>query len=370
MRIGFDVSHIQKTRAGIGQHAYQLLKALITADDTNEYILHGWSFGIDKQAIANVAQGRTKLSVRRIPGAVKQFYWNKLRLPNIESLLGEIDVFHSSDPFLPPTLGRRICTVHDLAYRKFPEWLERKVIRDDRFVRRSVDLADAVIVPSQQTKLDLIEIMDVDRNKIHIVNVPPNSIFSSAKAESDLKVKEKFSLAKPYILFVGTVEPRKNIPSIVKAFETVPDRVDLVIVGKKGWHTEESLRSIESSSAKARIHYLEYVTDEELASLYRRALCFVYPSFYEGYGFPLLEAMASGIPIITSNNSSMREIADGVALLVSPSSVEDIAEAMNMLVSDEVRRVEMRQRGMHIVEQYTAERAAKSVLNIYNSLAS
>ncbi len=370
MRIAFDVSHIQKNRAGIGRHAFQLIKALLAEDKTNEYILHGWSFGIDKKAISRLANSRTKLSIAQIPGDVKRFYWNKLRTPNIEKFIGNIDLFHSSEPFLPPTNSRTICTVHDLAYKKFPELFESKVVEADEFVQRSVQAADAVIVPSQQTRVDLIEMMSVDAKKIHVVNLPPDEIFSSTKTSSDLLVKEKFFLAKPYILFVGTIEPRKNIPSIVKAFESVPERVDLVLVGKKGWHTEESFRAINSPAVKARIHYLEYVTDEELASLYRQALCFVYPSIYEGYGFPLLEAMASGIPIITSNNSSMRELADGVALLVNPTSVDDLAEAMNMLVGDEVRRVEMRQRGMHIVEQYTAERVAKSVLNIYGSLAS
>lgn len=370
MRIGFDVSHIQKNRAGIGRHALQLIKALLAEDKTNEYVLHGWSFGIDKDAISLLANSRTKLSIARIPGDVKRFYWNKLRTPNIEKLIGNIQLFHSSDPLLPPTNARTICTVHDLAYKKFPMLFERQVVECDEFVKQSVHVADAVIVPSQQTRLDLVEMMGMDESKIHVVNLPPDGIFSSTKTNSDASVKEKFLLARPYILFVGTIEPRKNIPSIVKAFESVPDRVDLVLVGKKGWHTEESFRAIHSSAEKTRIHYLEYVTDEELASLYRQALCFVYPSLYEGYGFPILEAMASGIPIITSNNSSMREIADGVALLVSPSSVEELAEAMNMLVADEVRRVEMRQRGMQIVQQYTAEGAAKSVLKIYSSIAS
>ena len=177
----------------------------------------------------------------------------------METLLGNIQLFHSADPFLPPTNARTICTVHDLAYKKFPEWFEGKVVADDEFVQRSVRAADAVIVPSQQTKSDLVEILKVDSAKVHVVNLPPDQIFSSTKTQSDLLVKEKFLLARPYILFVGTIEPRKNIPSIVEAFESVPNKIDLVLAGKKGWHTEESLKAIESSSVKERIHYLEYV---------------------------------------------------------------------------------------------------------------
>jgi glycosyltransferase involved in cell wall biosynthesis len=131
---------------------------------------------------------------------------------------------------------------------------------------------------------------------------------------------------------------------------------------------EPIFRAIENSPVKNRIRYLDFVSDDELAVLYRRAMMFVYPSFYEGHGSPVVEAMASGIPIITAAHSSLREIADGVALLIDPSKPDEIAEAMHMLLDDEVRRVEMRQRGLHVVEQFSATAAARNVLRIYRSL--
>ncbi|MEK7671840.1 MAG: glycosyltransferase family 1 protein [Bacteroidota bacterium] len=376
MRIAFDVSYIQKNRAGIGRHALQLIKALLQVDRHNEYVLHGWSLGLDGDLISRLQTHNSHLSTARIPGDVKRLYWNRLRTPSIETFVGNVQIFHSTDPFLPPTKkAKAISTVHDLAYKRLPEMFEPRVPSWDKYVERSTRLADAIIVPSQLTKSDLIEMFQVSAERVHIVQPPVNECFSSTKNISENEiVKQKFNLIKPYILFVGTFEPRKNIPAIVKAFEQVqkdcrPD-VDLVLVGKQGWLYDETLRTINSSQVKSRIHYLEYVSDNELWSLYRQALCFVYPSLYEGYGFPILEAMASGVPIITSNSSSLRELADGVALLVDPRSIQDIAEAMNMLITNEVRRVEMRQRGLHIIQQFTAEAAAKKVLDIYTSLAS
>jgi len=376
MRIAFDVSYIQKNRAGIGRHALQLIKSLLQVDRHNEYVLHGWSLGLDVDLISRLQTHNSHLSTARIPGDVKRLYWNRLRTPSIETFVGNVQIFHSTDPFLPPTKNAKaICTVHDLAYKRFPEMFEPRVPSWDKYVQRSVHSADAIIVPSQQTKSDLIEMLQVSTERVHIVQPPVDECFSSTKNISENEiVKQKFQLTKPFILFVGTFEPRKNISAIVKGFEQVQEEsrpdVDLVLVGKQGWLYDETLRTINSSPVKSHIHYLEYVSDNELASLYRQALCFVYPSLYEGYGFPILEAMASGVPIITSNTSSLRELADGVALLVDPRSIQDIAEAMTMLITNEVRRVEMRQRGLHIIQQFTADAAAKKVLDIYTSLAS
>jgi glycosyltransferase involved in cell wall biosynthesis len=371
VRIAFDVSYVQKRRAGIGRHALQLITALLNEDKRNEYVLHGWSWRLDPETLRTLQKTNVRLSTAKIPGAVKRWYWNTLRMPAIEQLIGPFDIFHSTDPFVPPTRrSKRLCTVHDIAYKKFPELFEQRVLSWGKHVERSIAAADAVIVPSLQTKADVAEAFRIASDAIHVVQLPPDASFRFGKDEAaDMAVVKKFNLAKPYILFVGTLEPRKNIPTLIHAFERLHNHdVELVIVGKKGWLYDGILETMNRSHYRSRIHYLEYVADSELSSLYRCALCFVYPSLYEGYGFPVLEAMASGVPIITSMNSAMRELADGVALLIEPTSVDDIAEAMEMLIANPIRRLEMRQRGLHIVEQLSSASVARTLLNIYQSL--
>ena len=371
MRIAFDVSYIQKMQTGIGRLAELIIKALLNAEQKNEYVLHGWSFGLNRAALRRLADSRTRVSIARIPGDIKRFYWNRLRFPNIETIVGEVDIFHSNDPSLPATKrAKTICTIHDLAYKKFPELLESRVSAWDAFVQRSARTADAIITPSEHSRHDIMEMFGIAEERIHVVRIPASASFSYQKNEAqDIFVKEKYDLTHPYMLFVGTFEPRKNIPALVKAFEVFKQEwkapTDLVLVGKKGWLYEKTFAAIAASPCKTSIRYFHYVPEEELASLYRQALCFVLPSLYEGYGSPILEAMASGIPIITSNNSSLRELADGVALLVDPTNPADMSEAMLMLAKDEVRRVEMRQRGLHVIQQYTPAATAKAVLDVY-----
>lgn len=374
MKIAFDVSYIQKNRAGIGRHALQLLKSLLSEDPENEYTLHGWSFGIDFQQITDLQTRKTIRSVARIPGNLKRFYWNTLRAPNIETIIGDVDVFHSTDPLTPPTAtAKRIATVHDLAYKKFPELFERRVISWDKHVVKSLGSADAIIVPSESTRGDLIEICSIDPSVIHVVRLPIDDLFENeADVNNRVDIREQFNLAKPYMLFVGTLEPRKNIITIVKAFELLhaesdPD-IDLVLVGKKGWKYDEILQGIQTSVLKKRIHYLEYVRESDLVSLYRQAVFFVYPSLYEGYGFPILEAMASRLPVITSNNSSMSELSDGIAILVDPLDVNELAEAMHLLVTNEVVRIELQQRGVYATRQISSKNVAKQMLDIYQSI--
>lgn len=375
MKIAFDVSYVQRRRAGVGRHAIQLLRSLLTYDRENEYVLHGWSWKIDKSALAQfAAMPNVTLSVSKIPGDVKRFYWNHLRQPSIESVVGEAQIFHSMDPLLPPVRrAKTLCTVHDLAYKLYPDLFEDRVKSWDAFVHDAIDSADRIIVPSDQTRADLCELFAVEIDRVQVIQLPPDPIFTAhADSEFDLIVRERFRVQRPFVLFVGTIEPRKQVDRIVAAFERMQAAarhdVELVLVGKRGWLYDDVFRTINNSPERGRIRYVEFVSERELASLYRQALCFVYPSLYEGYGFPVLEAMASGVPIITSNTSSLREIADGVALLVPPTSTEDLADGMEMLITNEVRRVEMRQRGLHIVQQFTAERAARQVLSLYDSL--
>jgi glycosyltransferase involved in cell wall biosynthesis len=375
MIIAYDVSHIRQQRAGIGRLAALQLRGLVSAGRQHTYVLHGWSPDLDEETIRSFINSNVRLSIARLPGIVKRLYWNYLRVPPLKTLIGEFDLFHSAEPLLPPLGGKRsIVSFNDSAYYKFPQFYRAGTARKwDYLYRRSLRRADAIMVLSENTRNDLIDIMALPSEKIHVVRPPTDPIFSTPRSEPhEALVRARLSLPDQFILFVGTIEPRKNIPTLVKAFEMFLDEhnspVSLVIVGKRGWLSEGILAAIKMSPASAKILLLDYVTDTDLAVLYRLALMFVFPSLYEGHGYPVVEAMASGTPVITSNNSSLREIGEGAALLVDAEDVADISEGMHRLYVNEDMRRDMSGRGLQRATQFSVKNAVDSILRLYASL--
>lgn len=375
MKVVFDVSYIQKGSAGIGRYSLELLKNLLDSDTRNEYILHGWSFSIDKSEIGSLRRENVRLSIAHIPGPIKRFYWNRLRAPSIGAFVGKFDVFHGAEPLLPP-LGDvpGIITVHDLAYVRHPELFEKGVLRRDPYVRRSVRESAAIIVPSLHTKGELVNLFGVDEQKIRLVRPPVHRGCTPLRDPvHDDAVLRKHGLNSPFALFVGVIEPRKNVEGIIKAFErlhaTHSTDLDLVLVGRNGWLFEGTVRSIEHSAARLRIHRLQFVSDRELVSLYRSARFFVYPSFYEGYGSPVAEAMACGLPTITSNNSALQEIGGRSVLLVDPRNIEELAAAMLELSENGATRNRLSESGLVRIREIHAESVVQAITALYEEVS-
>ncbi len=376
MIIAYDVSHIRRQKTGIGRLATIQLRGLLSADHERKYVLHSWSQGIDKETIQSFLQSNVRLSVAEVPGTLKRLYWNYFRFPPLDTLIGPFDIFHSSEPLLPPIGNKRsIITFNDSAYYKFPHFFGELISRKwDYLYRRSLKKADAVIVLSENTRTDLVEMMSLPSQKIHVVRPPTDPFFFQSRTQQEEShVRQKFSLPEEFILFVGTLEPRKNISRLVKAFEMFLSKqnrsVSLVIVGRRGWLYEDILTTINTSSARENILLLDYVTDTDLAVLYRLALMFVFPSLYEGHGYPVVEAMASGTPVITSNNSSLREIGEGAALLVDAENVGNLYEAMQRLYTNKNLMREMSIKGRERAAQFSVKNAVEAILNLYDSLS-
>jgi glycosyltransferase involved in cell wall biosynthesis len=373
--IAYDVSHIRQRRAGIGRLATIQLQGLLAADTQRNYILHGWAPDIDRATIESFIQPNVRLSIAQLPGTIKRLYWNYLQFPPLNTLIGHFDIFHSAEPLLPP-LGknRAIVSYNDSAYYKFPQFYDGSTAKKwDHLYRRSLLKADAIIVLSENTRNDLMEMMDLPLQRIHIIRPPTDPLFfDSPSPQNEQHVREKFSLPEQFILFVGTLEPRKNISMLVKAFEMFLDpqnrSVSLVIVGRRGWLYEDILKTIHSSRAQKNIQLLDYVSDTDLATIYRLASMFVFPSLYEGHGYPVVEAMASGTPVITSNNSSLREIGAGAALLVDPENVTDICEAIQQLYHNISLREELVIKGRQRAAEFSVQNATDGILQLYNSL--
>jgi len=372
MRVVFDVSYIQRRRAGIGRYSTELLQAILDADSQIEYLLFGWSFSLDTSKITSLARPTANVRIAQIPGAVRRYYWSRMTWPPVRAIVGRYDIFHSADPLLPPLGdGRGIITVYDLAYRRFPRMFEQYVLKLDRYIRPTLRRASAIIVPSEFSRTDLLNLEPIDEGSVHVIHPP---VMSRARGDTaaDREVLGRFGLHAPFILSVGTIEPRKNHANLLRAFEIVgakePD-LHFVLAGKLGWHYTEVLETIKRSPLAARIHHLEYVSDRELDALYRSALCVVYPSLYEGVGLPVLEAMAAGTPVVTSDSSAMKEVGEGAALLVNPGDPEDIGTGIMSVIQDGELARDLSRRGKERASQFSAPAAAKKVIDLYRSLS-
>jgi len=373
MRIAVDVSYVQKRRTGIGRYTTELLDALLTRDHGNEYILHGWSFSIDREWILGRERPNVRHSVARIPGQIRRFYWNSLRFPPLNSFIGEFDLFHSADPLLPPVAGRRtVATFHDIAYRRLPHLFQNSVLAWDPFVTRSATSASAVVVPSLFTRDEVALSFGIPLEKIVHVPPPVGDVFTDRCSDGDDLVRTRYGLTFPFILFVGTIEPRKNVVGLVRAFELLVEGHDrehhLVLIGKMGWNYEESMRAIGTSRARSRIHQFGYVPDDDLASIYRLASIFVYPSLYEGHGSPVVEAMACGKAVVTSNTSALREIAEGAAVLVDPSSHESICKGMSTTLENADMRTTFEKLARERARRFSHDAAASAIMQLYDTL--
>jgi len=375
MIIAYDVSHIRQRRAGIGRLATSQIQGLLAADQRRTYLLHGWAPDLDIETIQSFRRPNVRLSIAKIPGTVKRLYWNKIRIPPLHTLIGSFDVFHCAEPLLPP-IGKRkaIISFNDSAYYKFPHFYGKGTARKwDQLYRRALQLADAITVLSENTRTDLVEMMALPPDRIHVVRPPTDPVFSNIRSETaEREVRSRMSLPEEFVLYVGTLEPRKNIPRLVKAFEMFRQNrqrpVSLVIVGRLGWLYEEILATINASPVSKDIMLLNYVVDADLAVLYRLASMFLFPSLYEGHGYPVVEAMASGTPVVTSNNSSLKEIGEGAALLVDAENVGEICRAMQRLDSEPGLRQELVFKGLDRAKQFSVKNAVDAILNLYDLL--
>jgi len=293
----------------------------------------------------------------------------------VESFLGPVDVFHSVNAvMLPQRKGRRVVTVQDLTCLQFPQfhpWLRRALFQLG--VRRAARLADAIIVPSSATKRDIVRRFRPAEEKIRVVPLAAGEHFVPLSLEESMPVLSRYELAyRNYLLFVGNVEPRKNLLALIEAYNRLraatPLAPRLAIAGGTGWKNRSIHRAAAASPATADIRFLGYVPDAELPALMNGALALVYPSIYEGFGLPPLEAMACGTPVITSNRSSLPEVVGDAALLVDPDDRAELADAMARIVDQEPLREDLRERGLKQAQRFSWEETARLTLRVYEGV--
>ena len=348
MKIGIDISQIVYKGTGVARFTDGLVNSILDNDEKNDWVFLFSSLRrkLDKKIEEKINRKKFKLIKIKLPPIVLSFLWNKLHCYPLEKIVGNLDWFISSDWTEPPTNKIKKATiVHDLVFMRYPETVTKKIFRNQEQRLNWVKKESQIIfVDSLQTKKDLNTFLKINDARV-ILNYPGVSI----KKPSQQVIKNtiiKHHLSKPFILSVGKIEPRKNFPRLVEAFKKIdqPD-LKLLIVGPEGW---------EKLNVKNKnIQIINQINDEELFSFYNRCLFFICPSIWEGFGYPVVEAMKSGAPVIASNVSSLKEVAGEAALLINPLSVENISQTMLKMINDKQLRKNLSDKGLIRAEKFS-----------------
>ena len=377
MRIGIDYTPALRQRAGVGRYTRGLVRALAAIDQRNEYVLLAAAGGLEMAAERPLPGDNFR--ERRIPLSdhFLTILWHRLRLPlPVEFLIGRIDVFHSTDFVLPPLWhGHSLVTVHDLSFIRHPECADRD-LREYlcQVVPRSVRRADIVLADSQSTKRDIVELLGVDPAKVRVVYAGVDDRFIPIEEEEKQReVRDKYRLDFPFVLNLSTLEPRKNQVRLIEAYgllserKAIPQR--LVLAGGKGWLYKGIFRRVEELKLTDRVYFPGFIPEEDLPTLYSLADVFVFPSLYEGFGLPPLEAMACGTPVVASDVASLPEMIEEAGILVPPDDVEALASAIELLLEDEDLRKDLIAKGLLRARSFSWERAAEGLLEIYEAFS-
>lgn len=379
MKVLVDFTQIPRTRTGVGVYADHLLEELIpllAPEDRLLVVLQE-----DETDLPYLLPQDTRISFLTIPSSV---FRNRLALLLYEqiwlpwlSFRQQADIVHSlhyTFPLLATVLhGARVVTVHDLTFFLWPQLhtrARRLIFRP--FIRRALRVAEAVVFVSASTARDA-ELLVPQRNQLR--SVTPLGVTDDAFLRPDEAtihlVLRRLQLHTPFLLFIGTIEPRKNVVRLIQAFERLAlkfPELNLVLAGKLGWEPEPFQRAFAESAVAKRIRVLGFITEEEKQALLAAASVLVYPSLYEGFGLPVLEAMAMGIPVVTSNVSSLSEVAGEGALLVDPTSVDEIADAVNKLLTDQTFASSLAAAGQTQARTFTWRQTAQNTYITYCAL--
>lgn len=370
MRIGIDYTPAVRQRAGIGRYTRGLVHALLQLDAENVYRLL-----IPGDAL--YADSKYARSFARAPLTEHQLVilWQRLRIPlPVELVTGPVDIFYSPDFVLPPSRARyKFLTVHDFSYVRVPEChYPGNLLYLNSAVPRAVKQADLILADSNSTKNDLVEIYRVPPERIRTLYSGVERNFRPVTdVNESARVRAKYNLTRPFILSVGTLEPRKNYQRLIQAFAQMgagPD-CELLIAGGKGWLFDPILAAPARFGVSERVRFLGFVPDEDLPALYSLTRLFVYPSLYEGFGLPVLEAMVCGAPTVTANNSSLPEVAGDACLLVDARNVDELTTTMEKgLVQEELRQT-MREKGFAQAKKFSWEASAATLRDAFETMA-
>ncbi|HEV2072592.1 MAG TPA: glycosyltransferase family 1 protein [Thermomicrobiales bacterium] len=356
--IGIDASRMHvRERTGTENYSDQIIRALLAADADWR-----WRLYVNGEVAPPSLATPTNAEVRPLQA---RRLWTHYRLSR-EMLTRRPNLLFVPAHVVPIVHPRTVVTIHDLGYLHVPEAhpvTQRKML--DLTTRWSARVAHHIIVPSAQTREDLIQRYGVLAGKISVVHHGVDPQFRKVDRSNEQELRTRYNLYRPYVLAVGTIQPRKNLAILARAMETGAPDHDLVIAGKRGWMSDQVLSELRETSLGARLRIIDYVPDRDLPLLYASASIFVQPSRFEGFGMPVLEAMAAGTPVICASGSSLTEIAGDAAEFFPASDHALLAHHLVEILQDPSRMAGMRDRGAAWSARFTWERAARETRRIF-----
>lgn len=384
MKIGIDCSNAIGERTGTGQYTFNLVTALSKIDRNNRYVLYPFFYYVFdsnyKEKLAELPKKENfKVAFRNVPISAK-FLRNFLVRQSErikEYALGNVDIVHSTTfcaPKFRSPKKRMVETIYDLTFLTHPECHQKQNIDHClKGTKNAIEYADALIAISEHTKSDLINYLNAPPDLITVTPLAADPDYRAITDSSMLdEVRNKYKLPRQFVLFVGSLEPRKNVKTLLKAYAAlsapVKKEFSLVIAGAKGWLNSDIPELVKELGIKDRTVFPGFIDMADMNALYSAASLFVYPSLYEGFGLPILESMACGTPVITSNTSSMPEVAGDAARLIDPTDTDELASALASILMDESCRKKMRQMGLERASLFSWEKCARETLAVYEKV--
>lgn len=372
MKIALDGMPLGSELTGVGHYTFELARSLAQAAPQDEFTLVSPLPASPSVAALIRDAPKNLFHTTRPRGALNRRWWS-LGLP-LYLKRQTFDLFHGTNYEIPLWSPQpSVVTIHDLSLLLHPAAHERRLVRRARWrLPLMVRSAARVITPTEAIKAEVCETLKVVAEKVVVTPEAPRSVFKRIELAETEVLRRRLGIEENFILFVGTVEPRKNLQRLVQAFErilrTTPLSPQLVIAGGQGWLMDDFPASIRQRGVEDRVRLTGYLEDEDLCALYSACSVFVYPSLYEGFGLPPLEAMACGAPVITSDIPAVRETVANAAVCVDPLNVEQLAQGLVDMLSNEEMRRHFSQAGTERVKSFSWERTAERTLEVYRGL--
>ena len=371
MRIGIDATALPTQPVGAGIYIIHLIRSMLSSDSDFEWIIFVHE---ERRHLLGIEEGKG-VRVIAVPDRrpAERLLWEQLGFPRLVGSL-DVDLLHSLHYTRPWSLAcKSVVTFHDMTFFLFPELHTRsKRVFFPLAIRTSARQADALVAVSENTRKDSIRLLDISPSKIFTTPLGVSKEFSQIH-DCDLleATRQKFHLPEKFILYLGVVEPRKNLPFLLRCYASALEQGlehQLVIVGRLGWMYQNVFEQVESLALQENVHFAGFIPRQDLPMVYNLADLFVYPSVYEGFGLPVLEAMACGTPVVTSNVSAMPEIVGEAGILLRPNDRAAFTQAMVRLLSGTSERFELSKQGITRSAQFTWKRTATDTLEVYRHL--
>ncbi len=361
MRIGIDIRSTLKQKTGIGYSTLNLINHLARIDPQNKYVLYSRIKPFSRN--------------KRLPPLPGKNFCHRVNRFNfsLDCVLGKVDVFYTSSHDLPGLKsGKFIVAVYDVIHKTYPDGHSKDTREEiDKNLRRILNEVDKIIVCSRVTRSDILKWYSVPEEKIRLIYPGVSEQINRIEKSDNLysRLKDRYNVSGKYLLFVGTIEPRKNIEGLIKAYHILKTEhklpYQLVIVGMKGWMYSGVFELVETYGLKNEVIFTGYL-DEDLKNIfYNLADIFIYPSFYEGFGFPIVEAFKCGVPVITSNTSSCAEVAGDAAMLINPYNPDSIVEAVLKIINNINLRNQLKNKGLEKTKFFSWKETAKKTLEVF-----